>query len=125
MPSFSDDELEPVHHADAAALRKLRNDDASGVLKKALAERAAQRRAEEDFRRREIEKALDTKPGAALEADASRDAAPKAAAAPKTTDGAGAAATPANSQEIAASLKNIESKLDEISDRPGPCCTVA
>ena len=90
-----------------------------------VAKRAAQRRAEEDFRRREIEQALDTKPGAALEADASRDAAPKAAAAPKTTDGAGAAATPANSQEIAASLKNIESKLDQISDRPGPCCTVA
>ena len=94
-------------------------------MEKALAKRAAQRRAEEDFRRREIEKALDTKPGSALEADTSCDAAPKATAAPKSTDGAGAAATPANSQEIAATLKNIESKLDEIKDRPVSCCAVA
>ena len=74
----------------------------------------------------EPERSPAAKPVVDLDADASREAARKATA-PKITDGA-AAPTPAISQKLAAvnaTLGNIESKLDKINDRPGPCCVVA
>ena len=106
----SSDDIPPSLEADFAALRKLRDDDASGgvLMEAKLAERAKLRLEEEDFRRKDLEQEI-AKSDAASEVGDVEPASPVTPT--KSSDERTEESSRRNGSEDA--QKQLEEKLDE------------